>query len=99
MLACDKLGDIPPKPNGDSEPVDVQSALTQNRTKWISETISDYQFDCQWICFCVWESVKPVAISICENRIDSVIFVEEELPVAAEDFERYRTIEGLFDLI
>jgi hypothetical protein len=43
--------------------------------------------------------VGPVNISVRENRIDGAAFVEDDVPVAVEGLERYRTIEGLFDLL
>ena len=61
--------------------------------------VSNYQFNFRWICYCVPEYVDPVNISVRENRIDSAVFVEDDVLVAVEGLERYRTIEGLFDLL
>ena len=43
--------------------------------------------------------MDPVNISVRENRIGSAAFVEDDVPVAVEGLKRYRTIEGLFDLL
>ena len=83
----------------DDRLADVQSKLDQNQRKWTSAMVSNYQFNFQWICYCSPEYVDPVNISVRENRIDDAVFVEDEVPVAVEGLERYRTIEGLFDLL
>ena len=49
--------------------------------------------------FCGPEHVAPVNISVRENRIGSAAFVEDNVPVAVEGLKRYRTIDGLFDLL
>ena len=61
--------------------------------------VSNYQFNFRWICFCALKSMEPVNITVRENRIDSAAFVEGDVPVAIEGLKRYRTIEGLFDLL
>lgn len=43
--------------------------------------------------------MEPVNITVRENRIDSAAFVAGDVPVAIEGLKRYRTIEGLFDLL
>ncbi len=83
----------------DDRLADVQSKLDQNRKKWMSKVVSNYQFNFRWECYCSPEYVAPVNISVRENRIDGAVFVENEVPVAVEGLERYRTIEGLFDLL
>ena len=83
----------------DDEFTDIQLKLDQNRRKWTSAMVSNYQFNFRWICYCGPEYVDPVNISVRENRIDSAVFVEDDVPVAVEGLERYRTIEGLFDLL
>jgi hypothetical protein len=83
----------------DDRLADVQSELDQNRKKWASAMASNYQFNFRWECYCSPEYVGPVNISVRENRIDGAAFVEDDVPVAVEGLERYRTIEGLFDLL
>ena len=83
----------------DDRLADVQSKLDQNRQKWMSKEVSNYQFNFQWNCFCGPEHVAPVNISVRENRIGSAAFVEDDVPVAVEGLKRYRTIDGLFDLL
>ena len=61
--------------------------------------VSNYQFNFRWICYCDPKYVDPVNISVRENKIDSATFVEDDIPIAVEGFERYRTIEGLFDFV
>ena len=83
----------------DDRLADIQSKLDQNQRKWTSAMVSNYQFNFRWKCYCSPEYVDPVNISVRENRIDGAVFVEDEVPVAVEGLERYRTIEGLFDLL
>ena len=75
----------------------IQSKLDQNQRKWTSAMVSNYQFNFRWECYCSPEYVGPVNISVRENRIDGAAFVEDDVPVAVEGLERYRTIEGLFE--
>ena len=91
LLGCD-LTDNVFKPADN----DTQSKLDQNRKKWMSRMVSNYQFNFRWICFCALEYIAPVNISVRKNRIADVAFVEGDVPGAIED---YRTIEGLFDLL
>ena len=83
----------------DDRLADVQSKLDQNRKKWASAMASNYQFNFRWKCFCSQEYVEPVSISVRESRIVDVAFVKDDVPVAVEGLERYRAIEGLFDLL
>ena len=98
LLGC-MLVDYDLKPDDEAKPTDIQSELDQSRKKWVSQMVSDYQFNFRWICFCALESIAPVNITVRENRIDSAAFVADDVPVAIEGFKRYRTIEGLFDLL
>ena len=98
LLGC-MLVDYDLKPDDKPKLIDIQLELDQNRKKWMSKMVSNYQFNFQWICFCALKSMEPVNITVRENRIDSAAFVEGDAPVAIEDFKRYRTIEGLFDLL
>ena len=83
----------------DDKFTDIQLKLDQNQRKWTSAMASNYQFNFRWECYCSPEYVGPVNISVRENRIDGAAFVEDDVPVAVEGLERYRTIEGLFDLL
>ena len=77
----------------------IQSELDQNRMKWTSATVSNYQLNFRWICYCSPEYVEPVNISVRENRIVDVAFVKNDVPFTMMGLWRYRTIEGLFDLL
>ena len=83
----------------DGRLTDVQSKLDQNRKKWASAMMSNYQFNFRWLCYCTPEYVAPVNVTVRESRIDGVAFVESDVSVAIEDLKRYRTIKGLFDLL
>jgi hypothetical protein len=98
MLGC-TLVDYDLKPDDKPKLTDIQSELDQNRKKWMSQMVSNYQFNFRWICFCALKSMETVNITVRENRIDSAAFVAGDVPVAIEGFKRYRTIDGLFDLL
>ena len=98
LLGC-MLVDYELKPDDKPKPADIQLELDQSRKKWMSQMVSNYQFNFRWICFCALEFMAPVNIAVRKNRIDSAAFVEDDVPVAIEGLKRYRTIEGLFDLL
>ena len=98
LLGC-MLVDYELKPDDKPKLTDIQSELDQHRKKWMSQMVSNYQFNFRWICFCTLESMEPVNITVRENRIDGVAFVEGDISIAVEGFDRYRTIDGLFDLL
>ena len=83
----------------DGRLTDIQSELNQNRKKWTLQMMSNYQFNFRWICYCGPDYVEPVHISVRENRIDSAAFVKNDVPFTMRGLWRYRTIEGLFDLL
>ena len=78
---------------------DVQWELDQNRKKWLSKLVSNYQFNFRWECYCGQEYVKPVSISVRENRIVDVAFVTDNVPFTIGTLWKYRTVDGLFDLL
>ncbi len=73
--------------------------LRIHRQQWSSLDISEYTYRFNWNCFCVPEYTQPVFITVQQHRITQVIDVESGEPLSFEDFSRYRTIDGLFNLI
>ena len=84
----------------DDRLTDIQSELDRNRTKWASAMVSNYQFNFRWECYCHEAYVEPVSISVRENRIVDVTFVDG-VPFTIRNLwkRRHRTVDGLFDLV
>ena len=62
--------------------------------------VSNYQFRFQWFCFCTMDFVAEVNITVRENRIHSVAFVNGNVPIPLDiAIERYHTMDGLFNLL
>ena len=83
----------------DERLTNIQSELDQNRKKWASAVVSNYQFNFRWKCFCSEEFVEPVNISVRENRIVDVAFVADDVPFTMIGLWRYQTVDKLFDLL
>ena len=83
----------------DGRLTNIQSELDQNRKKWASAVVSNYQFNFRWKCFCSEEFVEPVNISVRENRIVDVAFVADDVPFTMIGLWRYQTVDKLFDLL
>ena len=85
---------------GNDRHVDIQSRLDNNRKKWDSEMVSNYQFDFQWSCYCIVDFVAQVNITVRDNQIHSAAFVEGDVPIPHDiAIERYQAMDGLFDLL
>lgn len=70
--------------------------LADARRKWASQAIDEYEFTFQRRCFCDPEFTRPVTIKVRENRGVLMTSVDER---ARPSFERYNTIEKLFDFV
>ena len=73
--------------------------LEVNKAHWKAADIEDYEFQFKLNCLCNWPSTEPVVIGVADNRIVAVTRVRDGEVLPAEAFARYRTVEGLFDLI
>ena len=89
LLGC-TLGD------DESHLDDIQSELNQNRKKWTSARVSNYELTFQWQC---WGCSRyPVSISVREGRIVDIDFMGEDSRYFSGDPD-YHTVDGLFDLM
>ena len=83
---------------GDDEPNldDIQSELNQNRKKWTSAMVSNYELNFRWKCALCYD--EPVSISVRESRLVNVDFVDETppSPIAEPD---YLTVDEFFDFM
>jgi hypothetical protein len=76
----------------------VRKANKQLR-RWQAQGITDYQFNFQWLCFCVEDYRKPVVITVRNSVITEVRYLANNEAVDAANFNRYRTIDQLYGLI
>ena len=94
-----KATPTPPEPAKPSM-AELREELIQNRGKWTSQGITNYQMEFHWNCFCPQEYVAPLIISVTSgDTIDSVVFAASQLPVDLKFSGNYESIDGLFDLI
>ena len=79
---------------------ELREELIQNRELWEAQRITGYQMEFRWNCFCAPDYVAPVIISVAPGgTVDSVVFVENKLPVDPKFSADYPSIDELFDLI
>jgi hypothetical protein len=86
----------PPAPTSET-PTD--SSLAANRDLWNDAGMCAYRYRFRWECFCGYESIRWVDITVVRGTIVSVVDVETSLPVSPQDAAMYRTIDGLFDFV
>lgn len=77
------------------------SDLSSNRTKWENAGINAYTFQLHIGCFCVFTDRMPLTIEVRDGAVTSMTY-SDGTPVAADDplmeyFQRFATIDGLFD--
>jgi hypothetical protein len=78
---------------------DAQKRLTENRRKWSSKAVKNYQYDFQRICFCVPAYTKPVKITAREGVAAQIEHADTGEAVDKAKFELYYTVAELFDYI
>jgi hypothetical protein len=81
------------------EYTDLRNRLSANRLAWDENGSADYQFDFKWICFCVIEYTRLARITVTSDSVTAASFVGDGSIVPPDELGRYRTVEGLFDLI
>lgn len=78
---------------------EIQVRLDENRDKWSSRSIASYRFEFRWICYCVPDYRRPVVISVGDGEIDSVEYADTGQKLEPSEFDRYRTVAGLFKFL
>ena len=96
LTACSALpGFATPTPL----PPTADPTLAQNRQKWDGQHITHYRFNLTVGCFCGFRSQMPLTIEVQDGQVISEVDNTGQ-PVSQfkEVFEKYNTIEKLFDL-
>jgi hypothetical protein len=73
----------------------TERELSQNRQRWASSGIHEYEFDYQMSCFCPPEATKPVHITVRQDAVASVVRNEDGL-AAGTSYAAWPTVLGLF---
>ena len=89
LLGC-TLGD------DESHLDDIQSELNQNRKKWTSAMVSNYELNFRWKCGLCYD--EPVSISVHESRIVDIAVMVKDSRFLNEPPD-YHTVDGLFDFM
>ncbi len=72
--------------------------LKLQKEKWLENSINDYQFEMQKLCFCTPDAVRLMVFEIKDNKIDSVRYADSNEEVDVNLYNEYNTIDGLFTL-
>ena len=68
----------------------------ENREKWAKAGVTSYVYTGNYLCFCVGDIGRDVAIVVREGWIQSYRYVDDETEVAPENRTRYMTVDDLF---
>ncbi len=79
--------------------VQPKSEVGQSRDKWQAANISHYRFNLFISCFCVFNEDMPLIIEVKDGAVVSMELTsgKEIDPQLLELFQRYETIDKLFD--
>jgi len=82
----------------DNEPDSDLITWQNNLNKWNSKNMTQYEFDFRASCLCIDEWVREVHVSVSNDSIKSVIFVDDSLPPKKLKPGQWYTINTLFDI-
>jgi hypothetical protein len=75
------------------------AALAAARRQWQAQGLTSYDIHYQNLCFCTAEVRARVRLEVRGGLIAGVVQLDNGLRLEATTFPRYRTVEGLFQLI
>lgn len=96
MPSQPRVATVGPAPSGGT-PSD--STVEANRAIWSAAGIDAYRYRFRWECYCLYERVRTVDITVVKGTIVSVVDAETREPVGGWAATQYRTIDGLFDFV
>jgi hypothetical protein len=76
-----------------------QGQLDQALETWDVQGPASYSFTWQQGCECTAETTAPIRITVVDNAITDAVYVETQLPVAADVRSHLLTIDGVFGTI
>lgn len=77
----------------------VQVLLEQSQQKWAEQGIDSYGYQLQISCFCPPDVTQPVIVTVRGGATTSIINAVNSTPVENGRFEKYSTVDKLFDII
>ena len=92
VVACDDKG-------GEIGPGSDLQELNERWDRWQAVEPAAYDYEFQWVCFCVDEVTQPVRVAVGESIVQSVTVIETGEPVDPDVLATYRTINELFLLL
>lgn len=84
--------------SGCSSDSEVLDTLYENREKWESLNVADYQFNYRNSCFCSTDFVAPRLVVVNDDQITSVSSIESRVALDTAIFET-QSISQLFERI
>lgn len=78
---------------------EVQTELNRQRRRWRAQSIDDYTYTVQRICFCLPDYTAPVRVRVRDGAVTERSYAERSGEVPAEDARFWPPVEGLFDLV
>ena len=73
--------------------------LLAARRQWRAQALTSYDFRYQNVCFCVTDHTAPVRLEVRNGAISGAVRLDTGQRLGTETFSRYRTVDGIFDLI
>ena len=77
----------------------MKAQFERNRLLWNEQDFDGYTFRFNWSCFCPPDYTAPVDIRVEQGGLAAVSYSDNGTPVAQSDWDRYRTIEALFEIL
>jgi hypothetical protein len=73
-----------------------QDALAAAQARWRAAGVSAYSFQLQHTCFCAPVATNPVIISVQQNNVTSIAYVNDGTSADTALFRDYMTVDRLF---
>ncbi len=77
----------------------MRAQFDRNRQLWDEQALSTYQYVFNGSCLCLPEYTAPVNIKVERGEWAEITTKADGTPVSEKDWNRYKTIEELFDII
>ena len=75
------------------------SAPQSKLSIWRGKNIRSYHYQLRINCFCPPEITSPVTVEVRSGELASIRYTEDGRPVTNEFFNRFTTIDKLFDIL
>jgi len=79
--------------------LDVPAGHNEAQARWEQQRPSDYSFQFQRLCECTYDYMREVRITVSNEEIVDIAFVDDQSQVPREMWNDFNTIGGLFQAI